>query len=714
LLIFIAIFFRILAVKMAAVILGIQQEFLAASARIGFDQAQQDAIIETSGCTNIAMLGLLSATQVSKICKCIETRLVNLVRVNTVQEQLLLAMRFWVTQRQCLQLPVDAEQFNMVIALTQAQIIRQQAEDDARADKEPVVKAPDKFKVATSWKVFAEAIETYLGQILGSGRIPLWYVIRRLAVPNPEVIYANDNEFAIAMVPLTGDSCARDNVKVYGIIKQLVLEGPGRSYILPFDNAADGCGAWLALINHFEGDGFRNRNVEDAYRVLEHLHYEGERKDFNFEKFIEKQMECYLELARYNEPVNESKKVCDFLTRIKASELQAAVQQVRATPDLAASLTSAANFINLSVVPLKQNTRNVRGVTSQDQAKAKNNQNSNQSQDNKGNNDRAGRGKGRGWRGGGRGGRGRSPAAGRGTTQTGYYSKQDWSALTRDQQMQVLEVRGTKCSISGVEVSQDDAASSITEMTRTRASNNSSQTGSAQRLTQGAGAQFGQRSIGAMYTKSRSINRNISRVRAVDQGDMTSYGTVELDSHADTTCVGKNFRVISYTDRVCEGSPYHPIYDAISNVPIVQAATAFNDPESGETFILIFNECLYLGDTLDNTLMNPNQVRANGIIVDDIPKHLSPDPKVPTHSILAPQNNLRIPLQLKGVISYFPSRYPSEKEIETCQWIALTSSQQWDPESASSMMMRHNVKEHWKLSMILVFTGKFMGYKPQQ
>jgi len=108
---------------MAAVILGIQQEFLAASARIGFDQAQQDAIIETSGCTNIAMLGLLSATQVSKICKRIETRLVNLVRVNTVQEQLLLAMRFWVTQHQCLQLPVDAEQFNMVIALTQAQII---------------------------------------------------------------------------------------------------------------------------------------------------------------------------------------------------------------------------------------------------------------------------------------------------------------------------------------------------------------------------------------------------------------------------------------------------------------------------------------------------------------------------------------------------------------------------------------------------------------
>ena len=53
------------------------------------------------------------------------------------------------------------------------------------------------------------------------------------------------------MAPLTGESFTRDNVKVYGIIKQLVLEGPGRSYILPFDNASNGRAAWMALIDHF-------------------------------------------------------------------------------------------------------------------------------------------------------------------------------------------------------------------------------------------------------------------------------------------------------------------------------------------------------------------------------------------------------------------------------------------------------------------------------
>jgi len=38
---------------------GIQLEFVAALDRISFSAEQQNAIIETSGCLNIAMLGLI-------------------------------------------------------------------------------------------------------------------------------------------------------------------------------------------------------------------------------------------------------------------------------------------------------------------------------------------------------------------------------------------------------------------------------------------------------------------------------------------------------------------------------------------------------------------------------------------------------------------------------------------------------------------------------
>ncbi len=98
---------------------------------------------------------------------------------------------------------------------------------------------------------------------------------------------------------------------------------------------------------------------------------------------------------------------------------------------------------------------------------------------------------------------------------------------------------------------------------------------------------------------------NINQIRHVSAINPIHYGTVELDSHADTTCVGKIFKVISYTDRVCEVSPYHPSYKSLMNVPIVQAATAHDDAETGETFILIFNECLHLWGCVGKYINEP-------------------------------------------------------------------------------------------------------------
>jgi hypothetical protein len=78
--------------------------------------------------------------------------------------------------------------------------MRQQLEDDARMDKETVAKAPEKFKTASSWKVFSEVLETYLGQILGSGRIP-------------EAVYLTEQEQSIELAPLHGIAYQRDNIK---------------------------------------------------------------------------------------------------------------------------------------------------------------------------------------------------------------------------------------------------------------------------------------------------------------------------------------------------------------------------------------------------------------------------------------------------------------------------------------------------------------------
>ena len=64
-------------------------------------------------------------------------------------------------------------------------------------------------------------------------------------------------------------------------------------------------------------------------------------------------MDCYLELSHFSEPVLESKKVQDLLARIKAPELAAMKQQVKAMANLSYNFEEAVNFLSLSVVPLK-------------------------------------------------------------------------------------------------------------------------------------------------------------------------------------------------------------------------------------------------------------------------------------------------------------------------------------------------------------------------
>ena len=65
--------------------------------------------------------------------------------------------------------------------------------------------------------------------------------------------------------------------------------------------------------------------------------------------------------------------------------------------------------------------------------------------------------------------------------------------------------------------------------------------------------------------------------------------------------------------------PSTDVYEAVHGVPIVTAATAWTNVETGQTYILIFHEGLWMGASMENSLINPNQLRAHGCIVQDNP-----------------------------------------------------------------------------------------------
>ena len=64
-----------------------------------------------------------------------------------------------------------------------------------------------------------------------------------------------------------------------------------------------------------------------------------------------------------------------------------------------------------------------------------------------------------------------------------------------------------------------------------------------------------------------------------------------------------------YTNRECNVSLYRDDYAPIKNVPRIQAATAYQYEYIGLINILILNEVLWMGGSMQHTLINPNQLR---------------------------------------------------------------------------------------------------------
>jgi hypothetical protein len=121
-----------------------------------------------------------------------------------------------------------------------------------------------------------------------------------------------------------------------------------------------------------------------------------------------------------------------------------------------------------------------------------------------------------------------------------------------------------------------------------------------------------------------------------------------LDSHADTCVAGGNALEISHEDgRTVTVSGFSSKFEPRQDIRVSTVAYLWEDPESGKQYIFIVHEALYFGNELDHSLFNPNQLRDNGITVDDVPRQYD---RNSTHSIYIPEHELRIPLSLDIII----------------------------------------------------------------
>jgi hypothetical protein len=131
---------------------------------------------------------------------------------------------------------------------------------------------------------------------------------------------------------------------------------------------------------------------------------------------------------------------------------------------------------------------------------------------------------------------------------------------------------------------------------------------------------------------------------------------------------GCNTVVVQLTDTKVNVTPFSGEYKAIKDIPIATVTTAWDNPAGGPTVILVVNEALYFRDRMNHSLLCPNQICANGLVVNDAPKQFD---DTSLHAIVDPKSETKQPLLLSGVISYLETRKPTDEELEACTHIEL-------------------------------------------
>ena len=143
-----------------------------------------------------------------------------------------------------------------------------------------------------------------------------------------------------------------------------------------------------------------------------------------------------------------------------------------------------------------------------------------------------------------------------------------------------------------------------------------------------------------MITSGQTIHRKLCRIKSTGRrsienakqlGNIISaqvYSKCELDSHADTILVGAICAILQYKEKECNISTFREDLDSINNVSIMNAEISWQSSETGQTYILVLNEALWMEDNTDHSLVNPNQLGYYVTKVQDNPMSAEPIPIV--------------------------------------------------------------------------------------
>lgn len=193
-----------------------------------------------------------------------------------------------------------------------------------------------------------EDLDDYLINKRGGSGLPLAYVVRlEVQLPAVDLGFGLPTHLdeMIERGPHTGQYYEADNRAVWQVIRHVTHGGMAWNWVSRFARQHNGRAAYLALKTHYLGDSYQRRIRAAADNTLEKAYFDGTVRTFTFEHYTGALNNAFADIEISGEQVSEIRKVRILLNGIRDARLNAARNQVLATPKLEETFEAAANYI---------------------------------------------------------------------------------------------------------------------------------------------------------------------------------------------------------------------------------------------------------------------------------------------------------------------------------------------------------------------------------
>ena len=246
---------------------------------------------------------------------------------------------FWASRSRRQRRAVTAADFDQVVLSDSLDEMEIKAESDMAPDIKPEVLKED------SWEDWSKEFPTYLSHIIGKQQAPLDYVIRPEVLPGH--IFQTTREQELYSYPLNGPFFREDNKAFYRLLSDRARDQPA-TWIQPFQASQNGRAAWLALVDHYDGGGQKEKRINKAEAILNSVFYHNERA-FSFDAYSTKLLRAFRTLDDTPNRRSGANQVKILLDNIRISTAEFAVIKSTVRTHYRGDLAAAIAYISREV-----------------------------------------------------------------------------------------------------------------------------------------------------------------------------------------------------------------------------------------------------------------------------------------------------------------------------------------------------------------------------